>query len=126
MKKLILLAVLFFNVTVTVYSQDKEKDTIVNSEVAENLIRPRFPGAPGAFQKYIGYNMKSITKPMDIKVSFVVEMDGSLSNVQFLTYVREPLRGEITEAILKSPTWLPGSINGEPVRVSYTLPIIIK
>ena len=128
MKNFIVAVFLFLSFSTTVYSQDARQTTdIVESEIAENRVQPRFPGEKGDFQKYIAYKIKSaINKPMNIKVSFVVEIDGSLSSVKFLTYVREPLRGKLSDAILSSPTWMPGSINGVPARVEYTLPIIIK
>lgn len=59
-----------------------------------------------------------------VYVKFVVEDDGKLTDFQI---VREPGGGLGDEAIrvLKlSPKWNPGTLNGLPVRVEYTLPVI--
>ena len=127
MKKLILFVLFLFSIS-SVYSQkNTQTDSIYDFRMSKELIHPKFPGAQGSFQKYVGYKIQSaITQPISLQVSFVVETDGSLSSVKFITYVKNPLRKAITDAILNSPRWIPGSIFGKPVRVSYTLPIIIK
>jgi hypothetical protein len=60
-------------------------------------------------------------------VSFIIETDGSLTEI---TTLRDNVGyGTVDEAIrvVKSaPKWIPGKINSEPVRVKYSLPITIN
>lgn len=92
---------------------------------------PNFPGGINEFLKTVG--KKFITPELDeektikILVFFVVERDGTLSNI---TVPKNPGFDLDTEAIrvLKSikTKWEPGIYKGKPVRTSYSLPIIVK
>jgi|SRR5215217_6582298 len=90
---------------------------------------PSFPGGIAEFSKYL---MTSIRYPADdrknniqgkVFVSFVVEADGSLSDVAAMRGPSETLKEEGVRVIKASPKWKPGSQNGKPVRVQYTVPI---
>ena len=92
---------------------------------------PSFPGGIEEFVKTVG--KKFVTpeieeeKTIKILVYFVVERDGSISNI---TVPRNPGFDLDKEAIrvLKSIKikWEPGIYKGQPVRTSYSLPILIK
>ncbi|SFA73762.1 protein TonB [Flavobacterium swingsii] len=92
---------------------------------------PNFPGGINEFLKTVG--KKFVTpeleeeKTIKILVFFVVERDGTLSNI---TVPKNPGFGLDLEAIrvLKSikTKWDPGIYKGKPVRTSYSLPILIK
>ena len=90
-------------------------------------LKPDFPGGMAKFYSYIG---KNYTAPEDcgggkVFMSFVVEKDGSLTDLKFS---REPCPGAGKEGlrVLKScPKWNPGEQNGKKVRVLYSLPITI-
>jgi TonB family protein len=56
-------------------------------------------------------------------LTFVVEKDGSLSNVKVLRAPAESLGDEAARVIALSPRWSPGTQNGKLVRVQYTVPI---
>ncbi|RLD34718.1 MAG: hypothetical protein DRI83_07670 [Bacteroidetes bacterium] len=90
---------------------------------------PIFPGGKEALYKYLGEN---ITYPAGAKkdgtsgtvyVSYVVEIDGRVSNVTLLRGVREDLDNEAIRVIKEMPKWTPGKQNGKAVRVQYNLPI---
>lgn len=92
---------------------------------------PEFPGGIAQFYKYVGNNFRrpdlDVEKTLKVYVSFVVEKDGSLTDI----IVRnDPGYGMGKEAIrvLKSLKikWNPGILNGAPVRTAYNLPITIK
>lgn len=93
--------------------------------------QPSFPGGLSEFTKIVG--KKFVTpeieeeKIIKILVYFVVERDGSISNI---TVPRNPGFNLDVEAIrvLKSikTKWDPGYFNGKPVRTNYSLPILIK
>ncbi len=57
-------------------------------------------------------------------ISFVVEKNGSVSNVKVVRGVDESLDKEAVRVVKASPKWKPGKQLGKPVRVQYTIPII--
>ncbi|TDD95227.1 energy transducer TonB [Flavobacterium cellulosilyticum] len=103
--------------------------SIVNTTILDKL--PEFPGGMKNFYTYVGKNFE---KPeidgmsnLKVYVSFVIEKDGSMSNIKVL---RDPGYGLGQEAIrvLKSikAKWTPGIIDSKPVRTAYNLPISIE
>jgi protein TonB len=60
-----------------------------------------------------------------VYVNFIVEKDGSLSNMRILKGVANgpALDAEALRVMALMPKWHPGSQNGKPVRVAYNLPI---
>lgn len=89
------------------------------------------PSFPGNFQAEVQKSLKlpDVDRDLNVRmyVNFVVEKDGSISNVKV---PRDPGYGLAKEAerAVKSikKKWEPGIQNGKPVRVSYTLPIVIN
>lgn len=59
-------------------------------------------------------------------VQFVVEKDGSVSNVQVVRSVDPALDREAVRVVKSMPKWNPGMNNGQPARVKYTLPVTFK
>ena len=58
-----------------------------------------------------------------VLASFVVEADGSVGSVRIIRSPHPVLSREVVQALAESPRWTPGSQNGEPVRVKYTVPV---
>ncbi len=93
-------------------------------------VQPEFPGGIGAFNNFVKKNLRLPEVDQDLNakifVSFVVEKDGTLTDIKA---VRDPGYGLGKEAVrvLKSLKikWSPGIQNGKPVRASFTLPISI-
>ncbi|MET3027688.1 energy transducer TonB [Flavobacterium sp. UW10123] len=93
--------------------------------------QPEFPGGIAQFYKYVGNNFRrpelDAEKTLRVYVSFVVEKDGSLTDIMVKN---DPGFGMGKEAIrvLKSlkTKWAPGILDGKPVRTAYNLPITIK
>jgi hypothetical protein len=111
--------------TNSVYQQDKIYSA---GEVA---LQPEFPGGTSEFYKLVNREFKSPKVKEDITariyVSFVIETDGSMSNIKIL---RAPGNGMGEEAVrtLKSITtkWLPGKVEDKLVRTLYNLPIVVN
>jgi TonB family protein len=116
----------------TVISSEKtvlppqQKDTRIFTEV-EHV--PNYPGGVNKFYKFLQQNIKYPAEARNKKiegkvfVSFIVEKDGSLSNLKVL---RDPGAGcgaEAVRVMKLSPKWNAGVQNGHKVRVQYTLPI---
>jgi len=104
-------------------------NNIVNTATLDKS--PEFPGGMKKFYSYVGNNF---AKPdiegletIRISVAFVIEKDGSLTDIRVL---KDPGYGLGQEAVrvLKSlkTKWTPGILNGKPMRTAYTLPIMIK
>ncbi|HMI06234.1 MAG TPA: energy transducer TonB, partial [Flavobacterium sp.] len=91
-------------------------------------VMPEYPGGIKKFLTYVGNNFEKpeIDETVVIIMSFVIEKDGSMSNIKV---VRNPGYGLDKEAIrvLKAQRtkWKPGIKNGKPIRVLYSLPIRI-
>ena len=92
---------------------------------------PEFPGGMSKFYTYVGNNFNrpelDTDRTMRVYVSFVIEKDGSMTDI---IVKQDPGYGLGKEAIrvLKSlkTKWTPGMINAKPVRTAYNLPITIK
>ncbi|WP_281637452.1 energy transducer TonB [Flavobacterium marginilacus] len=104
-------------------------NAILNSAVLDK--KPEFPGGINKFYTYVGNNFEKpeLDSEMVIRVSvsFVIEKDGSMTDIKVL---KDPGYGLGTEAIrvLKSlkTKWSPGILDGKAVRTSYNLPITIQ
>ena len=90
---------------------------------------PEFPGGQGALLQYLA---KSIKYPViaqengiqgRVVLSFVIEKDGRLTNIQVLQTPDRSLSEEAIRVLNKSPKWSPGKQRNQVVRVKYTLPV---
>ncbi len=98
----------------------------------ENL--PEFPGGLAAFGKYLEKNLRypAVAKENNIQgrvsVNFVVEKDGSLTDVKVVRGIGGGCDEEAVRVLTSknAPKWKPGNQNGRPVRVSYTIPISFR
>ncbi|WP_316804544.1 TonB family protein [Pedobacter nototheniae] len=88
------------------------------------------PNFPGGISKFYEYLSKSIKYPKaaqenniqgKVFVSFIVEPDGSLSNVDITRGLGGGLDEEALRVIEKSPKWLPGYVAGNAVRVKFNI-----
>ena len=129
MKKILLLA-MFVLATPFVFAQaplSVAKNLPVSYEEVE--VKPEFPGGHDEFIKFIG---KNFTTPEveglsgTIRVSFVVEVSGKITNIKILNDLGSGTGEEAMRVVSKSPNWSPGEQDGKPVRVTFQLPIIIK
>ncbi len=90
---------------------------------------PEFPGGMSAWSKYIQRNLKypGIAQEEGIQgkvfLSFVVEKDGTITDVKVLKGIGYGCDDEAVRVIKKSPRWKAGMQNNLPVRVKYTMPI---
>lgn len=93
---------------------------------------PEFPddGQPGllAFiENAISEEVRATGKEDRITLSFVVERDGSLSNIEILRSKGDKqLEDEAIRIIRKMPKWIPGKQRGKVVKVKYTIPITFR
>ena len=93
---------------------------------------PSFPGGNAALMSWLSSNIHypPVAEENNIQgrvvMSFVVEPDGSVSNVQVVRGVDPSLDKEATRVVKAMPKWVPGKQNGQAVRVKYNLPVTFK
>ena len=96
-------------------------------DVVEEM--PLFPGGPSKLFEFLAKNVNYPTEAEKANIqgrviaTFVVEKDGSISNVKVVKSVDPLLDAEAVRVINAMPNWLPGKQNGKEVRVKYTVPI---
>ena len=113
--------------------QKTKKGENVVYQVNEITEDPIFPNGMEAFYQYMGQNLKLPKEVIEknikgrIYLSFIVETDGSISEI---TTLRDGVgygsSEEVIRVLKNAPKWIPGKINSEPVRVKYSLPITIN
>ena len=92
-------------------------------------IMPQFPGGMKALFQYLGNHIKypAIERENGIEgtvnMAFVVDKDGTISDVKILSGVDRGLNNEAKRVIEEMPDWRPGRQNGKPVAVYFTLPV---
>lgn len=90
---------------------------------------PEFPGGMTAWAKFIQRNLRYPYAAQDngaqgkVYLSFVVEKDGSITDVQVLRGIGYGCDEEAVRVIKKSPKWKAGLQNNQTVRVRYSMPI---
>ena len=108
------------------------KDTTTDDKVYEVCEQmPIFEGGDAALLKYLRENLKYPDNTKDrgvqgrLVIGFIVEKDGSLTDVKVLRPVDIDLDAEVLRLVRGMPKWIPGRQNGKRVRVRYLLPIHI-
>jgi protein TonB len=90
------------------------------------------PGYPGGEESRIRYLQENIKYPEEAKelgiqgkvfVTFVVEVDGAISDVRVLRGIGGGCDEEAIRVVRSMPKWVPGKQRGVPVRVQFNLPI---
>ncbi|MBC6108919.1 energy transducer TonB [Pedobacter fastidiosus] len=126
MRKLMILALLgiamIFN-SASAQNKDKVYDFVSVQQ------QPEYPGGMKAFYSYLS---KNITYPESAKknkeqgkvfLSFIVNKDGSLTDLQIIRGLSESLNQEAIRVLKASPKWNPAKLNKQIVRVKYNLAV---
>ena len=107
----------------------KEEETKV-FDVVEQM--PSFPGGPSALMQYLNSNIKYPVVAEEngvqgrVVCTFVVEKDGSITDVRVVKSVDPSLDKEAVRVVKGMPKWIPGKQNGSAVRVKYTVPVTFR
>ena len=116
-------------VIVTEPVKPKEEETKV-FDVVEQM--PSYPGGQGALMQYLASHIKYpvVAEENGIQgrviCTFVVERDGSITDVKIARSVDPSLDKEAIRVVKSMPNWIPGKQNGSAVRVKYTLPVTFR
>ena len=132
MKKLILMLLMAGGCLMTANAQ-KTVVSQTNQKVFDTVEQmPEYPGGMQAMIEFLQTNMKY---PEDaakqkvegrVMVQFVVETDGSVSDVHVAKQVFPSLDAEAVRVVQAMPKWTPGKEKGKVVRVKYNLPIVFR
>lgn len=93
---------------------------------------PMYPGGDGALMDYLRDNIHYPTVAAEngvqgrVVVGFVVERDGSITDVKILRGVDPSLDREAMRVVKNMPKWTPGKQNGSAVRVKYQVPVSFR
>lgn len=99
-------------------------------DVVEQM--PSFPGGPSALMEWLSNNVKYPVVAQEngvqgrVVVSFVVERDGSITDVKVVRGVDPSLDKEASRVVRAMPRWIPGKQNGSAVRVKYNVPVAFR
>lgn len=105
----------------------KESSTEEVFTVVEDM--PDYPGGLEAMQAFLKKNLKYPETELKNKiegtvvVNFIVEKDGSLSNIKIQKTMSENFDAEAMRVVSEMPVWTPGKQRGNAVRVFINMPI---
>ncbi|MEO8238927.1 MAG: energy transducer TonB [Flavobacterium sp.] len=104
----------------------EEENPVYNTAGIE--VRPEFSGGQEALNGFIKQNYKSPKEGLKGKIyaTFIIEKDGSLSDIKILRDLGHETGKEAIRVLKLSPKWIPGKQNNKTVRVLYSIPIILN
>ena len=109
---------------------ESESNKIFNGDDVDQ--QPSFPGGTNALNTFIASNLKYPVVAQEngiqgrVVVKFIVEKDGSISNVEVDRSVYPSLDNEAMRVIKNMPKWIPGQINGKAVKVECSYPFVFQ
>jgi outer membrane biosynthesis protein TonB len=115
----ILIFLVLSGLSLQAHNKSIEQDPIFNKV-------DTYPSYTGGFTAFIAYLKKNLHAGTDkgrVIATFVVEKDGSISNIEIIRAFSEKAGVEATRVIKQMPKWEPGMDKGKIVRVQYTIPI---
>ena len=116
----------------------KASDATAPADTTKNVVydvtetMPQFPGGQGVMMKYLAANIKYPASAVKAKkqgrviVAFVIQKDGSVTNARIVKSVDPELDAEALRIVKAMPNWTPGTQDGKPVNVRYTIPVVFS
>lgn len=133
MKKIILFII---GLLAFVCANAQNADTTTHQNDTTRFVRVEvLPEFPGGLDKMIQYFAKNLKYPKQAKidriegkvfVSFVVEKDGSLTDIKIKKSLSPETDSEAIRLVTNSPKWIPGMQGGHPVRVQFSIPVFFR
>lgn len=142
--KALSLLIAFFTISSIVFGQAEKEDSSLNNIFVGDSIRvpfdcheydcdeiePLFPGGENELYQYIKTNSGYTPEMLELNLSgtvyvqFVIETDGTISDVEVLKGLQAVYDQKAMEIISNMPKWIPGKDGcGKSVRVRYIVPI---
>lgn len=119
-------------------AEAKASDAIAPADTTKNVVYdvtetlPQFPGGQEMMMKYLAANIKYPASAVKAKkqgrviVTFVIQKDGSVAKARIARSVDPELDAEALRIVKAMPNWTPGTQDGKPVNVKYTIPVIFS
>ena len=119
-------------------AEAKASDVTAPADTTKNVVydvtetMPQFPGGQGVMMKYLAANIKYPASAVKAKkqgrviVAFVIQKDGSVTNTRIVKSVDPELDAEALRIVKAMPNWTPGTQDGKPVDVNYTIPVVFS
>ena len=119
-------------------AEAKASDVTAPADTTKNVVydvtetMPQFPGGQGVMMKYLAANIKYPASAVKAKkqgrviVAFVIQKDGSVTNARIVKSVDPELDAEALRIVKAMPNWTPGTQDGKPVNVRYTIPVVFS
>ena len=119
-------------------AEAKASDATAPADTTKNVVydvtetMPQFPGGQGVMMKYLAANIKYPASAVKAKkqgrviVAFVIQKDGSVTNARIVKSVDPELDAEALRIVKAMPNWTPGTQDGKPVDVNYTIPVVFS
>lgn len=119
-------------------AEAKASDATAPADTTKNVVydvtetMPQFPGGQGVMMKYLAANIKYPASAVKAKkqgrviVAFVIQKDGSVTNARIVRSVDPELDAEALRIVKAMPNWTPGTQDGKPVNVRYTIPVVFS
>lgn len=134
MKRYILLLALALMAGGVAKAQDNGTVTVGGEIYTVVEQKPEFPGGDDALIQWLSTHVEYPAEAKaqglegEVYVTFVVERDGSITNVRVLSPKEQmtPLYDEAVRVVKAMPKWKPGKVRGKKVRVQFNLPIIFS
>lgn len=115
-------------------AQSEKSSSVSKFSIEETIYQtadqmPEYPGGEEAKKEYFA---NALNQPrvgetgmeiVNVYVSFIIEKDGSVSNVKIVKSFSHSIDTLTINAIKNMPPWLPGRVKGNSVRVKYLLPV---
>lgn len=95
-------------------------------------VMPEFPGGTAALMEFIANNLKYPVEAKEngiqgrVTLSFVVDVDGSITDIEVVRGIDPLLDAEAIRIIKSMPKWKPGMQRGKAVAVKYTVPVAFR
>lgn len=103
-----------------------------SNSVDGTLVNPEFPGGIVAMMQFLNENIMYPMAAADAKISgqvivqFIVNSEGKIVKPKVVRSVHPALDKEAVRVIMPMPKWTPGTLDGKPVAVRYTLPVTFR
>ena len=114
------------------FQSSNEEDSISGGEYVDKVYdalveNPHFHGGNGALLKWLSENIRYPSGCACVQgrvvISFYVEPDGSLSDIEVVRKVDPELDEEALRVVKAMPKWIPAKQNNKPIRAKMTMPI---
>ena len=119
-------------------AEAKASDATAPADTTKNVVYdvtetlPQFPGGQGVLMKYLAANIKYPASAVKAKkqgrviVTFIIQKDGSVAKARIARSVDPELDAEALRIVKAMPNWTPGTQDGKPVNVKYTIPVVFS